>query len=108
MKRRKSLDVFEIFKPAKTTGALIKAFRKNFEISQTDMAAALGIPQGNLSQIENNRREVGPSVALRLSAVLGLSPEIIMYPRGYESEPEYKRARDRSAAILPMTAKSRA
>ncbi|MGB0454006.1 MAG: helix-turn-helix domain-containing protein [Bacteriovoracaceae bacterium] len=72
------------------SGDIIKAFRKNFDILQDDLAWACGISQANLSAIENNRREVGPKLAIKLSAFLEISPTILLYPNGYQSLPEYK------------------
>ncbi len=95
----------EVFKPAKTTGDLVKAFRKNFNIKQDDMAHACKISQANLSAIEKNRREVGPRIALRLAAFMGLSPDIVLYPSGYESETEYKEVRIRYRNMLSIVAK---
>jgi plasmid maintenance system antidote protein VapI len=97
----------DLFRAAKTTGDLIKAFRSNFEIKQDDMAHACKISQANLSAIEKNRREVGPRVALKLAAFMGLSPDMILYPNGYESEPEYKEVRERFGLIFPLVAKGR-
>ena len=97
----------DVFKAAKTTGDLIKAFRSNFEIKQDDMAHACKISQANLSAIEKNRREVGPRVALKLAAFLGLSPDVILYPNGYEAEPEYKEVRERYSHLTPLAAKVR-
>ncbi len=87
----------ELFRAAKTSGDLIKAFRKNFNIKQDDMAHACKISQANLSAIELNRRDVGPRVALKLAAFMGVSPDVILYPNGYELEPEYKEVRARYA-----------
>ena len=102
--RKKPID---IFKAAKTTGDLIKAFRANFNIKQDDMAYACKISQANFSAIEKNRREVGPRVALKLAAFMGISPDIILYPHGYESEPEYKEVRERFGLRTPIAAKGR-
>jgi transcriptional regulator with XRE-family HTH domain len=82
-------DPAKVFKPAETTGSLIRSFRANFEISQDEMAFACGLSQANLSAIENDRREVGTRVALKLSAFMGLAPEIILYPNGYDKQPEF-------------------
>lgn len=97
----------DLFSSAKLTGDLIKAFRVNFDIKQDDMAHACKISQANFSAIEKNRREVGPRIALRLAAFMGLSPDIILYPNGYESEPEYQEVRERYSKINPMAAKGR-
>lgn len=98
----------DLFKAAKSTGDLIKAFRANFDIKQDDMAHACKISQANLSAIERNRREVGPRIALRLAAFMGVSPDVILYPSGYEAEPEYQEVRERYHRIIPMAAKGRA
>lgn len=86
----------DVFKSAKTTGDLIKAFRANFGIRQDDMAHACKISQANLSAIEQGRREVGARLALRLAAFMGLSPDVVLYPNGYEVEPEYLEVRERA------------
>ncbi|MEO5968382.1 MAG: helix-turn-helix transcriptional regulator [Bdellovibrionia bacterium] len=97
MKKIKS--PLEIFKISSTTGQLIKSWRINFEIPQDRMAFACGISQGNLSAIENDRREVGPRVALRLAAFMGLAPDIILYPNGFDAEPEFKEVQKRASKI---------
>ena len=96
-----------IFKGAQTVGDLIKAFRANFSVSQDDMARACKMSQANLSAIEQNRREVGPRVALKLAAFMGISPDVLLYPNGYEAEPEYKEVRERYASIVPMVEKTK-
>ncbi|MEK7355235.1 MAG: helix-turn-helix transcriptional regulator [Bdellovibrionota bacterium] len=95
--KKASRRPIDVFKGAKTTGELIKAYRENFEIRQDDMAHACKISQGNLSAIEQGRREVGARLALRLAAFMGVSPDLVLYPSGYESEPEYLEVRERSA-----------
>ncbi len=105
--KKQTKKPINIFKSAKTTGDLIKAFRANYGIKQDDMAHACKISQANFSAIEKNRREVGPRVALKLAAFMGLSPDIILYPNGYEVEPEYKEVRERIALIVPIAAKGR-
>lgn len=105
--KKLSKKPLDLFKAAKTTGDLIKVFRANFEIKQDDMAHACKISQANLSAIEKNRREVGPRIALRLAAFMGLSPDVILYPNGYEAEPEYKEVRERFSTFNPLVAKAR-
>ncbi len=46
-------------------------------------------------------------MALKLAGFMGLSPDIILYPNGYEAEPEYQEVRERFVALVPMSAKSR-
>lgn len=105
--KKTSKKPIDLFKAAKTTGDLIKAFRANFGIKQDDMAYACKISQANLSAIEKNRREVGPRIALKLAAFMGLSPDVVLYPNGYEAEPEYKEVRERFASLVPVAAKGR-
>lgn len=98
-KLKSPLDVFAV---ATTTGQLVKAWRTNFEISQDSMAFACGISQANLSAIENDRREVGPRVALRLASFMGLSPDIILYPNGFDSEPEFLEVQKRKEKLKDL------
>jgi|GEM_PF-1677315 len=107
MKKSAAKKTIVIFKAAKTTGDLIKAFRANFDIKQDDMAHACKISQANFSAIEKNRREIGPRVALKLAAFMGLSPDVILFPNGYEVEPEYKEVRERYVALAPLATKGR-
>lgn len=106
--KKANKKTIDLFKAAKSTGDLIKAFRANFDIKQDDMAHACKISQANLSAIEKNRREVGPRIALRLAAFMGLSPDVVLYPNGYEAEPEYQEVRERYHRIIPMATKGRA
>ena len=99
--------VIVLFKAAKSNGDLIKAFRTNFGIKQDDMAHTCKISQANLSAIEKNRREIGPRIASRLAAFMELSPDVILYPSGYEAEPEYQEVRESYHRIIPMAAKGR-
>ena len=106
--RRKSIaKPIDVFKGAKTTGELIKAFRENFEIKQDDMAHACKISQANLSAIEQGRREVGARVALRFAAFMGMSPDVVLYPNGYATEPEYLEVRERSVEYSANRAKDK-
>ena len=89
----------DIVKSPKTSGQLIKAFRINFKISQMQLAAICGMTQANLSSIENDRREIGADIALRLSAALGVAPEIILYPGGYETQREFIATKRRAEAL---------
>lgn len=78
------------FKNKKTAGSMIKTFRMQSDIPQDVMALTCGISQANFSAIENERREVGPKVALRLAAFMGVNPALLLYPGGYETQPEFK------------------
>lgn len=85
----KTKKVSSVFNAKSTTGQLIKAWRNNFDVPQDVMAFTCGISPANLSAIENDRRDVGPRVALKLASFMGIAPDIILYPNGFENEPEY-------------------
>ncbi|HND86127.1 MAG TPA: helix-turn-helix transcriptional regulator [Pseudobdellovibrionaceae bacterium] len=97
--KSKTKNPLEVFRSATTSGSLVKSWRTNFEIPQEEMAFACGISQANLSAIENGRRDIGPRIALRLSAFMGISPEIILYPSGVEAEPEFIEVKKRKEKI---------
>jgi transcriptional regulator with XRE-family HTH domain len=97
--KKKMKAPLEVFAVPTTAGQLVKAWRTNFEIPQDDMAFACGISQANLSAIENDRREVGPRVALRLASFMGLAPDIILYPNGFDSEPEFLEVQKRKEKL---------
>lgn len=100
--KTKLKNPLDVFHGAATSGSLVKSWRTNFEIPQDQMAFACGISQANLSAIENGRRDVGPRIALRLSAYMGISPEIILYPNGFEKESEFKEVKKRKEKIKDM------
>ena len=99
MKNKTPLQIFSL---PTTTGQLIKAWRTNFEVSQDQMAFACGVSQANLSAIENDRRDVGPRVALKLASFMGLAPDLILYPNGFTSEPEYKEVQKRMSKLKSL------
>jgi len=100
--KSKLKDPLTVFRSAITAGSLVKSWRTNFEIPQDHMAFACGISQANLSAIENGRREVGSRIALRLAAFMGLSPEIILYPNGFDAEPEFLEVQKRKTSLKAM------
>jgi transcriptional regulator with XRE-family HTH domain len=77
-------DFFD-FKFEKTTaGRIIKAFRKNFNITQGELAEMTGIAETNLSAIENDKIEVGVKRAVLISTALGIDPSQLLFPNGVE------------------------
>lgn len=74
-----------------TAGRIIKAFRKNFKITLKELSKLTGIPESNLSAIENEKLELGVKRATLIGAALGVSPESLLFPNGksqYEKEAE--------------------
>jgi transcriptional regulator with XRE-family HTH domain len=101
MKKQKS--PLQLLKGSNNSGSIIKSWRENFGIKQEDMAYACNLSQANLSAIENGKRELGPRVALKISAFMGISPEVILYPKGYESEPEFIEVKKRVAKLKDIS-----
>lgn len=58
---------------AQTLGQRIRAAREALGESQVSLAAAAGISQGYLSQLEQDTREPTLSIAARLARALGIS-----------------------------------
>ncbi len=54
---------------------LFEEFIKPLNLTQTEVARRLGISYPRLNEIINKRRRVTPDTALRLSHVLGMSPD---------------------------------
>jgi transcriptional regulator with XRE-family HTH domain len=85
-----------------TPGQVIKAFRKNFQITQQELAQITGIAETNLSAIENDKVEIGVKRAVLIATALGLMPAQILFPNGYEAsyEKEVKLVRKASAKLF--------
>ena len=79
----KELD--SLFIKKTTTGKIIRSFRTNFNITQSEMSEAIGISPTNLSAIENDKRDIGVEIATRIGAFLGLNPSILLFPNGQEA-----------------------
>ena len=54
---------------------LLEEFLKPLELTQTDLAALLGVSYPRLNEIVKGRRSVTPDTALRLAQVLGMSAD---------------------------------
>ncbi len=58
-----------------TFGGLVRSLRMSDEISQVDLAKKLQVSKQFLSDVENNRKDVGIAFAKKVSDVLGYSVE---------------------------------
>ncbi|MBX9767612.1 MAG: helix-turn-helix domain-containing protein [Bdellovibrionales bacterium] len=81
-------NFFDLKLPKATPGKVIKAFRKNFNITQQELAAVTGIAEANLSAIENDKVEIGVKRAVLIAAALGINPSGLLFPNGYETSYE--------------------
>ena len=81
-----------------TPGKVIKAFRKNFSITQQELAKVTGIAETNLSAIENDRIEMSQRYAEVFAAALNVHPMIFLYPNGnFEKSVELRKIEKRAA-----------
>lgn len=63
-----------------TPGETIKQLRGLQGMSQNDLADATGIPQSNISALENGTRQLGRDRALILAKALKVHPAVILFP----------------------------
>jgi addiction module HigA family antidote len=62
-----------------TPGEMLKEeFLAEYELSQNQLAKAIGISPNRIAEIVNNRRRITADTALRLSLYFGNSPEFWM------------------------------
>lgn len=54
---------------------LLEAFMKPFGVSVKEMAGCLGVSQSAVSRLTNKKADLTPEMAIRLSVVVGRSPE---------------------------------
>lgn len=77
-----------------TSGKIIKSFRRNFKITQSELCHATGISEKYLSAVENDNREIGLEVATKIAVFFNFDPFFLIFPNGledlYEMYPEIK------------------
>jgi transcriptional regulator with XRE-family HTH domain len=78
----------------------VRAFRRSFELTLNEIEKLTGIPQSNLSAIENDKLDMGVRRAIRIAAVFGINPSLILFPQGYEREDEKEIKKIRKDAAL--------
>ncbi|MEK6772933.1 MAG: helix-turn-helix transcriptional regulator [Bdellovibrionota bacterium] len=61
-------NFFDLKFPKTTPGKVIRAFRKNFNITQQELAEVTGIAETNLSAIENDKVEIGVKRAVQVAS----------------------------------------
>jgi len=63
-----------------TVGDVLRIRRENAELTQEELAARTGMSQGNIAAMETGRRVIGPKVAKKLAAALGVTAEEFQNP----------------------------
>ncbi len=74
---------------ALTPGDSVRLARELQEMTQAELAAGSGIPQGTISSIENGRVTLGAERAEKLARALKVHPAVLLWPNW---EIESKRA----------------
>ncbi len=70
-----ALDATKATWDAMTFGGLVRSLRTSDEISQVELAKRLGVSKQFLSDVENNRKDVGISFAKKVAEALDYSIE---------------------------------
>jgi transcriptional regulator with XRE-family HTH domain len=85
-----------------TTGRIIRAFRKNFNLTLAEVSRLTDIPQSHLSAIENDKIEIGVKRASHIAAVFGIDPSLLLFPGGYERhlDREARNIRKKAAVLM--------
>lgn len=67
-----------------TPGTMLATVRELQELSQTELARAVGMPQSAISAIESGRVTLGAGRAARLAVALKVHPSVLLWPNGWE------------------------
>lgn len=101
---KKVKDLFEKFDTTPTTvGDMVRAFRKGLGFTLEDVSDLTGIQITNLSNIENDKVDLGVKRARLLAAALGVRPQDILFPFEQEKDKEIisiEKKSEKLAAIL--------
>lgn len=99
-------DFFSGSFPKSTPGQVVRAHRKQMNLTLRELQDVTGIAQENLSAMENGKKSIGSDTALILGAALGIDAEFILFPHGYDSEMQKRveRARVLAAKLLQKKA----
>ena len=72
-----------------TTGMFLRNARKRAELTQAQVSKITGIKVTSISKYENDKLEMGASVALRFAALYKISPLTLLYPNGIKAELDF-------------------
>ena len=59
-------------------GVVLRGLRAKFGLSQEQLADQLGIPQSNISEMENGKRSIGKGMAKRLAGALSVDYRVFL------------------------------
>jgi len=63
-----------------TPGDALRVARELQEMTQSQLAAACGIPQGTISSLESGRATLGVKRAKKLARALRVHPAVLLFP----------------------------
>lgn len=95
-------NFFDLKQVKTTSGEVVRAFRKNFQLTQQELAEITGLTDTNISAIENDRIDIGIKRSVLIAAAFGIDPSLILFPNGFESSfsKDVKTVRQASAKAL--------
>ena len=67
-----------------TPGQVVKELRLKKEWTQKSLSEITGIAVANISNIESGRSRLGEERSILLAEALGVKPEFILFPNGFE------------------------
>lgn len=82
---------------------LMEDFIRGFEITQNELAVAIGVPPRRINEIVHGKRGISADTALRLARYFGVSAQFwLNLQTRYELDIAADRAAERIAAITPL------
>lgn len=69
-----------------TPGQVVRELRSKKGWTQAILAKISGMAVSNLSNIESGRSRLGEDRAILLAEALGVRPELLLFPNGFERE----------------------
>lgn len=72
------VPVQDIIKTHSEPGAALRGARIKEDLSQSAVAAKLGIPPSNISEMESGKRPIGKNMAKRLSKILNIDYRVFL------------------------------
>lgn len=99
-------NFFDLKLTKPTPGKVVRGFRRNFKLTQQELAQVTGIAETNLSAIENDKVELGVRRAVLIAAAFGVDPSLILFPHGYVA-PYESEVRAVQAAATRLKAKKK-
>ncbi len=67
-----------------TPGEVVKELRIKKGWTQATLSMITGIAVANISNIENERSQLGEERAILIAEALGIKPQFILFPNGFE------------------------